>query len=375
MSIRDLPPERLLQQALKLVERGRLDTAQKLLRLAALKAPGDQAIQATLAQVEQAQRQAAEATQSDADEVTALLAEAQADVDAGDLDGAARKLQMLLAARPDDKRIRDLHTEVRDRRAGQARRDVGLDFTTREKLKGAIDARDWTQGEALLRDRLKLHRDSATLHLQLAMLLLYGADNPRSALPAAREAALLAPDQLDAQILLYQTLGFSGQAAAAAEARGVAERLATDADVNLAAHKIELRAPYEGDTRATDGFAAPAPRTGAPPWKLALAGAALLAFVGVSGATWFSFQPTVIDVTPYQLALPVTAARQMPKKTEVKLQLDDAVWAALDRDAQKASLKALRAVATQNGYEAVFLEGTSGSYLGSALPDLVWVAQ
>jgi len=374
MSIRDLPPERLLQQALKLVERGRLDTARKLLRLAALKAPGDQTIQATLAQVEQAQAQAAQASQDDEQEVATLLAEAQAAVDAGELDAAARTLQMLLAARPDDKRIRDLYDQVRDRREGKARRDVGLDFATREKLKQHVEARDWDAGEALLRERLKTHRDSASVHQQLAMLLLYGADNARGALPHAREAAQLGPDRLDAQIVLHQALRFTGQATAAAEARAVAERLAAADDVNLAAHKIELRTPYEGEARATDGPAARAPRSGAPPWKLAVAAVAMLAFVGVAGGMWWSLQPVAIDVTPYQLALPVSAASQMPKATEVKLQLDDAAWRALDRDAQKAALKSLRVVASQQGYDAVFLEGTPGVYLGSALPDLVWVA-
>jgi predicted Zn-dependent protease len=374
MSIRDLPPERLLQQALKLVERGRLDTAQKLLRLATLKAPGDQTIQATLAQVEQAQAQAADDSRADAQDVAAMLSEAQAAVDAGELDAAARTLQMLLAARPDDKRIRALYDEVRDRRAGKARRDVGIDFTTREKLKEHIDERDWEAGETLLRERLKTHRDSASLHQQLAMLLLYGADNARGALPHAREAAQLGPDQLDPHILLHQALRFTGQAAAASDAREVAERLAAAADVNLAAHKIELRTPFEGEARSTDGPGAPAPRSGAPPWKLAAAAVAMLALVAVVGGMWWSLQPVAIDVTPYQLALPVTAASQMPKPTEVKLQLDDATWKGLDRDAQQAALRSLQVVASQQGYDAVFLEGTSGAYLGSALPDLVWVA-
>ena len=54
MSIRDQPPEKLLAQALRLVELGRLETARKLLKLASLKAPGNAQIASTLAQVEHA---------------------------------------------------------------------------------------------------------------------------------------------------------------------------------------------------------------------------------------------------------------------------------------------------------------------------------
>lgn len=372
MSIRDQPPEKLLQQALRLVELGRLETARKLLKLAALKAPGDGTIQATLSQVEHA-LQAEPPADEDTDHASleVLFADTEELVERGDLDGAARNLQVLVAARPDDKRFRALGAAVRSRRAGRSRKDVGLDFETKEKLKAHVEARDWQGAEARLRQRIQSHPDSAELHLQLALVLLHGAEDPKRAVPEARQAAELAPDRLDAQVTLLQALKGAGQGAAAGAVRAEVDRLAKETDTNPQAVRIELRAPFERELRVA---AVSTPTAGGGGrWKAAAAAALMLAAGATGGGMWWSMQPAAVDVAPYQQQLPVQEALQMPKATELKLRVADADWRPLDAETKEAKLLALRAIAGEQGYEAVFLEGASGAILGSATAELVWV--
>ena len=214
----------------------------------------------------------------EAAQLDALFGEAQADAAAGDLDAAARKLQVLRAARPKDGDVRSLFDEVQARRTGQKRRDVGLNVTTRTALQARLEERDWDGAEAVLRERLQEQRDSADVHLHLALVLLHGKDTPRAALPHAREAVALSPDRADARVVLADLLGKTGQRQASQEARAVATQLAEDQELNLNALRIELASPFQEAGRVGEG---PSTVAAAPP---APAGARALRLARARGA-------------------------------------------------------------------------------------------
>ena len=378
MSIKDLPPDKLLARALRLIELGRLDTAAKVLKLAALKAPGDVQIQGALAQVQDALAQTSSDAADEAAQLDALFGEAQADAAAGDLDAAARKLQVLRAARPKDGDVRSLFDEVQARRTGQKRRDVGLNVTTRTALQARLEERDWDGAEAVLRERLQEQRDSADVHLQLALVLLHGKDTPRAALPHAREAVALSPDRADARVVLADLLGKTGQRQASQEARAVATQLAEDQELNLSALRIELASPFQEAGRVGEGL--PSTVAAAPPnqrgraLRLGALVVLLIALAGTAGGVWYSLQPKPVDVEPYRIDLPVLAAEQMPKSTELTLVVAATEWGALPASTRTMGLNRLRPIAQANGYDAVFIRDEAGAFLGSVRGDLTWLA-
>ena len=77
----------------------------------------------------------------------------------------------------------------------------------------------------------------------------------------------------------------------------------------------------------------------------------------------------------YEEALRKFAADPMgyESSTELKLRVAEADWKPLDPDTKRSKLQALRAIAGQDGFESVFIEGASGVILGSATADVVWV--
>lgn len=385
MSIRDLSPAQLLERALRLVELGRLEPAAKMLKLAAVKAPADQNIRSTLAQVEHALRslptepeETAEVAKDDtASAAEAAFQQAQAAADNGELDKAAALLQVLVAANPREPRFRQLQSEVRTRRAGRQRKDVGMDLVTSTRLKELQEERDWAGAEALLRARLHEHRSSASVHVQLCLVLLYGTDNPRAALPLAKEAARLDPESLAALAVLEDSLRATGGDDQAAEVRAKAQQLAESTSQSYRATKIALRSPFSksgsisGDAPATPQLVTTPPKNPLVGRLVLLAGLTLAA-VTTAGAAWLSSQPSAVDAGPYASVLPIERALEMPLEPEIIVVVDPSTWGGMSAEDRAAALRGLQAVAVEQGHEAVFVQDAEGQTLGSIRDRLVW---
>jgi len=110
-----LSPEECYQRALKAIDAGQLPRAIKFLKVASLKDPADARFRDALHQAQAALKASKEAVSTV--DPQALLAEARALQEAGDLKGARQILQIALARAPRDKEIRAAFDALREGRA------------------------------------------------------------------------------------------------------------------------------------------------------------------------------------------------------------------------------------------------------------------
>lgn len=378
----DLTPEQCFERAMKLIKRGKLDKAIKLLQIATLRAPGEaryrEALQTARTLKESSAAPEAEAApepveaEPDApppDAPTGGAASTLADASAeelyqralalreeGHIERASRMMQIAAAKAPSEAKYRDGIDSIR--------RPGGVSSSAEEEqLKRALQMSSYDEVERILRDALREKRDQPEKLQLLALLLLRIRDDPRGALGPARESVRLAPRRLSGLVLLEDIFRAQGDRAEAKRVAQSIQEITTDADrLERARSRLNDKIPIPGaEHTAAPAAASPAAARGRSP--LPLVGVLVVLF-GILGGIWFMRQPDSVDIAPYQSQLPVLSA-STPAPSELSLRIEEAEWRKLGPQDQESRLRGVMAEASTHGYQAVFLESKQGTLLGS----------
>jgi tetratricopeptide (TPR) repeat protein len=394
MSVKDWTSQQCYDRALKLIEAEKFDKARKLLQLARIKDPANGQVGQALAIVDDLIAKAAEAEASSGEmneeQLDAAYEDVQAHIAAGELDEAARMIQVVVSINP-QKRFRALQGQVNERKAAMA---SGVDFEAQVRLREVLADQDYGKAEQLVREQLRDNRSNPVLQWQLAVVLYVGMENPEQALGAIREALRLAPDRTELLALGEDVERALGNEAEAEElkARLVKAADGNDSEMELArmkakefAHKSDVAEHRPTITVNVDVQVRERRRM---IWLLGT-----LVLLGGLGVWYYiSQQPTVLDISPYSNVIAVNEAIETPKnmlainRDELELRVDASSWTGLGegicearsdedgnslppssrcKDAREAVLHDLIYIAADNGYRLLVLRDETGTLLGS----------
>jgi len=374
----DMSPEECFERAMTLIEHGKIDKAIKLLQIATLRAPGEgryrEALQTArlLKETSKAPAEGAQAAapadtaspteteSSSASPLTGASAEAfyqraMALRDGGDIEGAARIMQIAAAKDPRAAKYREGVNSLRS--PGGARSEG------EETLAHALQRSRYDEAEHLLREALREKREQpAKLHL-LALLLLRVRDDPSGALGPARESVRLAPRHLPGLVLLGDILQTKGDRAETKRITKSIQDITTDPDrLARARRQLDSAIPIPSARHAAENQPSPASPKGRSQTALA---AILVVLFGLLGGLWFMKQPSSIDITPYQSQLPVISA-SAPAPDELSIQVEETAWKGLEPESREVRLRGLMEKAATQGYKMVIVKSEQGILLGSA---------
>ncbi len=382
MGIADLPPESLYKRALKRVEAGKLESAEKLLQVAVLKAPHEPTFREALSQVRGliADNDAPPAESEDLSALSPeiLFTRAEERTAEGNLEAAAQLLQLAIAKAPQEGRYRDALAELRAQRQPQKSDgfEIGAGDERGRRIRTLLRERDYEQASTLVDWLLRQNPEDAGLLVFQALLLFHHQEDLEGALKAARAATRADPTRLGGWVIREQVERKLGQREAATRTLKSALEAADGQATELEAARLRLHRlmALEDDTPA-----APPPAVSEAvkrSSRLRIAGLALALLLSVTGGglVWMHAQPNEVDSKPYQAVIPVQQALQLEKPTELMLRVSAADWKKLDTAARRARLQALLELAESNGYKAVFVEDSTKRLLGSARPKLIYVS-
>jgi tetratricopeptide (TPR) repeat protein len=197
MGVKDWTAQQCYDRALKLIEEEDFDKARKLLQLGRLKDPTHTQIAQAMGFVDDLIAKAAEAEGGSAEmtpgQLNAAFEDVQKHIAAGELDDAAKMIQVVVAMHP-EKRFRELQGQVNERKAAQA---SGVDFEAQVCLREVLKDRDYRRAEQMVREQLRDNRSNPVLQWQLAVVLFTGLESPEQASGPIREALRLDPDRTE----------------------------------------------------------------------------------------------------------------------------------------------------------------------------------
>jgi tetratricopeptide (TPR) repeat protein len=376
----EVTPEQCFERAMKLVERGKLDKAIKLLQIATLRAPDEGRYREALQEARRLKESvAAEPPPAEpvpaaegpeiadttdppteaSDTPTSSIAEASAEdlykramalKEEGHTDRAARMMQIAAAKAP---------SEARYREALEAIRRPGSQNAEDERISRALQMSSFDEVERILRDSLRTNRDQPEKLQLLALLLLRVREDPRGALGPIRESVRLAPNRLSTLLLQEEVLRALGDRSEAARAAQAIRELTTDEErLEKARQRLNEKIP----SRAVE--AAPTialPRSSRQPAILGAVAAALLLALG---GIWYLNQPASVDIAPYKSLLPVVSAIA-PIQSELIVRVKEPDWRALEPTERESRLRGVMAEASGHGFRAVYVHSEQDVLLGS----------
>jgi tetratricopeptide (TPR) repeat protein len=394
MGVKDWTAQQCYDRALTLIEAEKFDKARKLLQLGRLKDPTHAQIAQAMGIVDDLMAKAAEAEESSGemteDQLNAAFEDVQKHIAAGELDDAAKMIQVVLSMYP-EKRFRELQGQVNERKAAQA---SGVDFEAQVRLREVLKDRDYRVAEQMVREQLRDNRSNPVLQWQLAVVLYTGLESPEQASGPIQEALRLDPDRTEILALaedIERALGHQE----AADALKLRLEKATDhnnSEVELARMKAKEFANRTeiSEHRPIIQIAVDVQERE----RRRLRG--LIAIVGLltvmTGWYYYTQQPTELDLSAYDAVIPILSATETAKndlgldRDEIELRTEASTWQGLGEGAcetvegeEGTSLKnadacvvaredvlsGLSSIAAGFGYRLVVLKDASGVVLGS----------
>lgn len=302
-------------------------------------------------------------------------AKAQEEIARGDLAVAAQLLQVAILKAPGEARYRVALEQLREERLRRMRQEERAKAAAAPKASnaaapptapaqaGALDAEIEALEEVVSR-----FPDEPEHLLRLACHLDRSGRTPE-ALVYSQKAVALAPALLETHLLelaLHQRLG--DRIGAERARREV--RLVSAGDLALT-RKARKRLEQLG-------WRDPAVMPLLPPAGQRLRAALLGMLLVAAGAGWWFGReppPVEIDATGFQAVEPVARAFERQGAAEALLEIPNASWADLPMLERRTRLLALFEVAAASGYRRLVVHDATGTMLGLAEPEKVYLRQ
>jgi tetratricopeptide (TPR) repeat protein len=386
----ELTPEECFERAMKLIDRGKTNTAIRLLQIATLRAPGDERYLKALQDArtfrksqdrEPTTEGSPAATPAPASESVppddaavapaaptslaeaspeAIYAQAMVFQAEGKLKIAAQMLQVAIAKSPSNGLYREALRSIRRPPQQASTVKTALD----EQIQRAKQMSSYDEVERLLRGSLRSDREQPERLLMLSLLLFRIRDDAKGALGPIRESVRLAPKRLSALILQEDILRALGERTEAAKTAQAVRELSTG-EKHLAKARKRL-----------DEIIPSRHKSAAPTMSGAVTGGltgkdrqnALLGLLGIilvlMGILFVLRQPNDIDISPYSEQLPVLSAVSAGDRV-LTIQIDETEWAPMGEDERSSRLTGAMAIASTEGFQVLLVHSSSNQFLGS----------